>query len=136
MVLAVNPYASARNPEQWIYDHLLACVKAEHPSQVLKRFHQLFILNRYPVADIRDALDAVISSQESIYDLLPFFNRCCYILINRWHINAVDRDRIGELTDLIKQVQTPGNSNRYTRSGKRLRQLVFAFVKSDYFSQL
>ena len=37
---------------------------------------------------------------------------------------------------LIKQVQTPGSSNRYKRSGKQLRKLIYAFSQSDYFSQL
>lgn len=138
MVLVVNSIASRPQDreQQLIYNHLLFCIRSESPSRVLKRFDQLFILNHYHEPLIQDALNQILLNSVGMEQLLPFFNRCCYILVNRWQLDPAARDSIGELIALIKQVQTPGSSNRYKRSGKTLRKLVYAFSHSDYFSQL
>jgi hypothetical protein len=137
-VLSVNSITShPQNREQeLIYNHLLYCVRSESSDRVLWRFDQLLILNHYDDPVIQDALNQILLKADRLEALIPFFNRCCYILVNRWQLNPAERDNIGALITLIKQVQTPSNSNRYKRSGKVLRELVYTFSQSDYFSQL
>ncbi|MCM1985300.1 hypothetical protein [Lyngbya confervoides] len=123
--------------EQVIYSHLLACVKAESPEQVLQRFHRLFILGQqYPDPKIRQALEQLLRQHSNTRMLLPFFNRCCHILVNRWQLAAADKQAVSHLLELIKQVQTPSRASRGGHAGNRLRLLVYQFAESDYFQQL
>ena len=134
-----RPYATQESGdhEQVIYDHWLDCVRNETPQKLLNRFHSLFILGQsYPNISIRDSLAQLVMSERDPQTLLPFLNRCCYILINQWQMNPTDKTAIVELVALIEQVQTPGGPHLYDRATRRLRSLIYAFTQSKYFVQL
>ena len=124
------------NPQQVIFEHWVDCARHEPASMLLNRFKSLFILGKnYPENFIKESLDEVLMTS-TIEEQLPFLNRCCYILVNRWQMNPNEKSAIVELTTLLKQVQSPGTTNRYDRVRKRLRLMVFHYTQSHFFKQL
>jgi hypothetical protein len=125
------------NHEQVIYDHLLACLQVESSDQILKRFHQLFILGTgYPDTTIRQTLEDFVRLNGQTDPFFPFFNRCCFILVNRWQMTATERGAIPKLLDLLLQVQTVAANASKARSTARLRLLVYHFTQSEHFKHL
>lgn len=132
--------AGCRSPEQLeqqIYDHLLHCVRSEFPDQVLQRFQLLFLQGgAYPDPAIRMTLNEIISGRSAKKDFLPFFNRCCFILINRWQINALHRDAVVRLVELLMQCRGPSALVGNPSPSGRLRYAVQEYVRSSYFTQI
>lgn len=123
--------------KQTIYDHLIDCAKTEAAAQVLKRFHSLFISGtHYPVAAVKAALNQLVTSMPSKDEFSLFFNRCCYILVNRWQTQFESREAITELVTLLGRMSaTPATLGR-SRSSTRLRSLVQQFAQSSYYQRL
>jgi hypothetical protein len=138
----VNVLDSHRNPspdllEQTIYQHLLDCVRTENPDQVLERFQQLFIqYGTYPEYEMRVALDSLLRGGSATQRFLPFFNRCCFILINRWQLNPLERSRVAQLVDLLNQVRGPSIIVGQPSPSGRLRFAVQEYVRSPLFGRL
>lgn len=123
--------------EQQIYQHLLDCVRIEQPDQVLQRFQQLFIhYGPYPEPDIRTALDTLVRSGNAKQSFLPFFNRCCFILINRWQTTSLQQGAVVRLVDLLHQNRGPSVIVGQQSPSGRLRFMVQEYVRSPLFNRL
>jgi hypothetical protein len=136
-VLESHGKSSSDLLEQKIYQHLLDCVRTEHPEQVLQRFQHLFIqYGAYPEPGIRAALDTLVRSSSSKQNFLPFFNRCCFILINRWQMNPLHRDAVVELVGLLYQNRGPSVIVGQPSPSGRLRFVLQEYVRSPLFARL
>ncbi|NJM78173.1 MAG: hypothetical protein HC852_23345 [Acaryochloridaceae cyanobacterium RU_4_10] len=123
--------------EQKIYDHLLNCVRTELPEQILERFQLLFVqAGIYPEPEIRIALHESLRSNSGKQGFLPFFNRCCFIIINRWQMNLLHRDWIVQLVEIIGQCGGPSVIVGQPTPAGRLRFLIQEYVRSEYFQRL
>ena len=136
-VLDSHRYHSVESLEQTIYQHLLECVRVESPDQVLQRFQSLFIQGGgYPEPGIRMALQDLMRSGQGRQSFLPFFNRCCFILINRWQMNLFQRDAVVQLVEMLHQCRGPSMIVGQPSPAGRLRFLVQEYVRSPLFQKL
>ncbi|MBF2063947.1 MAG: hypothetical protein IGS39_05905 [Calothrix sp. C42_A2020_038] len=132
----INPYYTSIFPEeQKIYQHLLCFVQIETPSQMLVRFQTLFIDGfDYPDSGILLALDQITSSERAEQEFKFFLNRCCHILINRWHMQPQVHSFIPELIALF---QSQPSRHRIIsireKAIRRLHELVKSFTQSDQY---
>jgi hypothetical protein len=135
--LDLRTHRSIEVLEQKVYEHLLECVRTELPEQVLQRFQLLFIqAGMYPEPSIRQTLQELVRGGNRKHNFQLFFNRCCFILINRWQMNLLHRESIVNLVDMLQQCR--GSSlmlGQPTPSG-RLRFLVQEYVRSEYFQRI
>jgi hypothetical protein len=123
--------------EQRIYEHLLQCVRTELPEQVLQRFQLLFIQGAmYPEPSIRVALHELVRGHGAKHSFQPFFNRCCFILINRWQMNILQRDMIVQLVEALHQCRGASVIGGQPSATGRIRFLVQEYVRSSYFQRL
>lgn len=132
---------NAHNPhycppeEQQIYQHLLHLVRLESPGQMIERFRCLFIEGLgYPEPQIPLLLDKITASKKAVLEFNYFLNRCCHILINRWHMQPQMHHAISELINLFvsSPIKSRSASLRY-REIRRLRELVKLFTESDQY---
>ncbi|WP_299410492.1 hypothetical protein [Acaryochloris sp. IP29b_bin.148] len=127
----------ATSNAQRVYDHLLACVRTESPQEVLHRFQSLFLgTSGYQEPEIRQAVNAIVKSASKQEEFSLFFNRCCYILVNRWQTQLDCRYAIPNLIELLGQASCMPASLGRTQTTTRLRLLVKQFVKSAHFQRL
>lgn len=124
--------------EQYIYDHLLECVKSQSPQQVLDRFRYLFIQARnYDNPQVLEVLAKIIRSKDASAHFPPILNRCCHILINRWQLNPKTQGYVVELIDLFDLLPSGGMGGKYVKSyASRMNNLVREFLHTDYYKQL
>ncbi|MBL1208744.1 MAG: hypothetical protein FWJ34_03125 [Geminocystis sp. GBBB08] len=123
--------------EQFVYDHLLECVKTQSPEQVLDRFRYLFIQARnYDNPKVIKVLAKIIANHDASEIFPPILNRCCHILVNRWQLSSKTQAYVVELVQLFDLI--PSGMNRsYNKSyANRMSQLVREFLHSDYYKQL
>jgi hypothetical protein len=130
-----NPEATVY--EQFVYDHLLECVKTQSPEQVLDRFRYLFIqAKNYDDPKVIQAFAKIISNNQASETFPPILNRCCHILVNRWQLNPKTQGYVVELVELFDLLPS-GMNRRYGKPySSRMNQLVREFLISDYFTQL
>lgn len=131
-----NPHSLSQD-EQRVYNHLLQLVQTESPSDMIERCRTLFIEGKgYPEPEILSAIDKItLSKQAQAIEEFDFFlNRCCHILINRWHMQPQLHFAIAELVTMLdsEPVGSRTTSLRY-REIKRLRELVHRFIKSEQY---
>lgn len=123
--------------EQLIYDHLLSCVQAESPEQLINRFRSLFVDGLgYPEPEIRQALNQVIASRLADREFKFVLNRSCHILINQWRTHCQQQTAIPELIGLFDSYSASGGNAAHLRSVRRLRHLVQDFVNSEQYLTL
>lgn len=135
----INPYYSSIIPEeQKIYQHLLNLVQVESPAQMIKRFQALFIEGvNYPETEILTTLDQITASHHTEQEFKFFLNRCCHILINRWHMQPQMHTAIPELIALFEHLPTRYRTISFREKGiRRLQQLVKQFTESEHYSVL
>lgn len=133
--LSQRQYNNIIGDEQYLYDHLLECVKSQSPQQVLDRFRYLFIQARhYDNQKVLEVLAKLISSKQANLTFPSILNRCCHILINRWQLNPKTQPFIIELVELFDLLPSGGNIGKSYAS--RMTQLVKQFVASDYYKQI
>ena len=121
--------------EQQIYQHLLHLVRIESPSRMIERFRALFIEGiGYPEPEILLVLDKITSPKKTVEEFHFFLNRCCHILINRWHMQLGLHNEISQLVQLLESepIKSRSASNRY-REIRRLRELVKLFTQSEHY---
>ncbi len=123
--------------EQKIYDHLLCLVRSEQPEHVLRQFRLLFLEGKtYPDADIRMTLATLVRDRSAKDRFLPFFNRCCFTLINRWQQHLLHKHAVVQLVDVLKQCRgLSAIAGHQTPSG-RLRFFVQEYLRSPLFQRL
>ncbi len=131
----INPcYPSILPEEQKIYQHLLHLVQVESPTQMIERFQALFIEGaNYPETEILTTLDQVTASHHT--EQFKFFlNRCCHILINRWHMQPQMHNAIPELIALFEHLPTCYRTISFREKAiRRLQQLVKQFIESEHY---
>ncbi len=126
---------STKQEQQQIYDHLLYCVKSESSIEVLERFNHLFVrATGYKDNHIRTALEKIIDANNVELEFPLFFNRCCHIIINRWQMQPNLKYEIVELLILIERALPPGGA--YSRTSRKLRQLVKDFQNTEYYLRI
>lgn len=134
----INPYYIGVPEEQKIYQHLLSFVQVESPSQMLVRFKTLFIDGfDYPESEILLALDQITVSEHAEHEFKFFLNRCCHILINRWHMQPQIHSFIPEFITLF---QSPPSRHKIisvrSKAIRRLHTLVKSFTQSEQYVAL
>lgn len=121
--------------EQKLYDHLLNCVQNESPEQMIKRFQSLFLEGaRYVDPHIWSALETLATDKRAEEEFKFVLNRCCHILINRWHIQPQLHRAIPELVGLFENPYA--YRMVYSRGARRLRQLVQLFTQTEQYLTL
>lgn len=105
---------------------------------MIERFRRLFIDgSNYPDAEILSALETLTATANIEQEFKFFLNRCCHILINRWHMQPQTHGAISELIALFES--TPARSrNLHFRDGatRRLHELVKQFKTSEQYAVL
>ncbi len=135
----INPYYPNILPEeQKIYQHLLHLVQVESPHEMIERFRTLFIEGiNYPEFEIIAILDQITASPKAKQEFQFFLNRCCHILINRWHMQPQLHSAIPELIELF---QTPPSRHKITsfreKAISRLHELIKQFIESEQYTIL
>ncbi len=134
----INPYYTSLPEKQKIYQHLLHFVQIESPSQMLVRFKALFINGfDYPELDILLALDQITTSENVEQEFNFFLNRCCHILINRWHMQPQIHSFIPDLITLFQS--SPSRHKIISireKAIRRLHMLVKNFIQSEQYVAL
>ncbi|MBE9128692.1 MULTISPECIES: AAA-like domain-containing protein [unclassified Coleofasciculus] len=112
-----------------IYNHLLDCVQRESPTQLIERFHKLFIDGTsYPEVKILHALYRITGSKLAEQEFNYILYRCCHILVNRWQMPPQQDRAIAQLVNLFQHSSQPVIG--------RLRQLVQIFIESEEYHTL
>lgn len=123
--------------EQYVYDHLLECVKSQSPEQVLDRFRYLFIQARnYDNPQILEILARIIRSKKASDNFPAILNRCCHILVNRWQLNPKTQGYVVELVDLFDLLPARGGKNYGESYCTIMQELIREFLHTDYYKQL
>lgn len=124
--------------EQVIYDHLLACVQAETPDQLVDRFKRLFIHGLgYDNQEVVAALNSLTASKGAEEDFKFVINRCCHILINQWRTHPQHQSSIPDLVNLFDHTRnSAGGGLSHMRSVHRLRSLVQSFTDTEQYVTL
>lgn len=124
--------------EQVIYDHLLACVQAETPDQLVDRFKRLFIHGLgYDNQEVVAALNSLTASKGAEEDFKFVINRCCHILINQWRTHPQHQSSIPDLVNLFDSTRySAGGGLSHMRSVHRLRSLVQSFTDTEQYVTL
>jgi hypothetical protein len=121
--------------EQVLYDYLLKCVREKSPEQVLDEFRCLFVHGKgCNEPSIYCALEIIVKSKTVEERFNFFFNRCCYILINRWQMLPQTQlliPRIAEMFDYLGPA-----INGFPTTANILRRLIREFVKSEQYLKL
>ncbi len=124
--------------EQQLYDHLLERVDIETTTELIERFRLLFIVGSgYPERSICQALEKIVTYSLTTQDFSFILNRCCYILINRWHTFPNRQEAINELIQLFDRFthQTQA-THLQSRRRKRHNELMQGFVQSEQYFAL
>jgi hypothetical protein len=124
--------------EQILYDHLLVCAESETPDQLIERFQALFIAGvGYPYPTVVEALDQIVCSKDIEEYFHYILNRCCHILINRWHGRPHLQQAVPDLLDLF-DLSAVGNVRDYARSRsvRNLHRVVEKFTETEQFLTL
>ena len=129
--------ATARE-EQMIYDHLLSRVEIDDPNQLIERLNLLFIEGSgYPDIEISRALNKLVISKLESQDFNHIMNRCCYILINRWHTSPQCKTAINKLIQLFDEsIPKIRRVYSYSKSVRQLGDLIYEFTKSEQYLAL
>ncbi len=133
--LSKRQYNNIIEDEQYLYDHLLECVKIQSPQQVLDRFRHLFIQAKsYDNQKVLEVLAKLIANKQANLTFPSILNRCCHILINMWQLNPKTQPFIIELVELFDLLPFGGGISKSYAS--RMTQLVKYFVTTDYYKQI
>jgi hypothetical protein len=123
-----------------LYNHLLFHRKQETTQAVIDRFQQLFITgNYYPDGAVMAARDQILTSKSEWADaeFLNILNRCCYILINHWWLQAEFKPDLKQATiDLVNLFLTQPTTAADTCPTERMRALVQEFITTPPYEEL
>lgn len=138
MSTRIDPCNQQLKPEeQRLYQHLLELVQVETPSQMIDRCRSLFIDGvDYPEVGITLAVDRITSSKTAEQEFKFILNRCCHILINRWHMQPHLQSAIPELIALFESSSSRLGNNFRQPTLRRLHKLVNLFISSEQYITL
>ncbi|AFY79329.1 hypothetical protein Ple7327_4199 [Pleurocapsa sp. PCC 7327] len=121
--------------EQVLYDYLLACVQTESPERLLEEFRSLFVHGQgCRDSRVYSALEIIVKSKGAEARFNLFFNRCCYILINRWQMNSQSQSAIPELVRMFDYLGPAING--YPTTANLLRRLVRNFTQDELYVKM
>jgi hypothetical protein len=133
-------YRSVISQEQQIYQHLLDLVQLEPANKMISRCKALFIEGiDYPEPEILSILDYITADKSAEQEFKNFLNRCCHILINRWHMQAQTYGAIPELVAIFQCQPEVSRKISYSLRAKairRLHSLVKDFIQSEQYQML
>jgi hypothetical protein len=121
-----------------LYDHLLTHAEHETPEQLLNRFRALFIDGvGYPNPEVVSALDQIVCTQAIEEYFHYILNRCCHILINRWHGRPQLQHAVPSLLSLF-ELPPSDRTRDYTRnrSIRNLHYVVKKFTETEQYLTL
>ncbi|MBU7583030.1 MAG: hypothetical protein KAF91_08980 [Nostoc sp. TH1S01] len=124
--------------EKQIYQHLLHLVQVKSPNEIIERCRALFIEGLdYPEPEILLILDKITASKTAVHEFKFFINRCCHILINRWHMQPQLHYAIPELVKLFATSPAKSRTTSFRcRNIRRLRELIQIFIASEQYLTL
>ncbi|WP_235526588.1 hypothetical protein [Nostoc piscinale] len=124
--------------EKQIYQHLLHLVQVKSPNEMLERCRALFVEGAdYPEPEILLILDKITASKTAVHEFKFFINRCCHILINRWHMQPQLHYAIPELIKLFATAPTRSRTTSFRyRNIRKLRELMQMFLVSEQYLTL
>ncbi|MGC9527599.1 MAG: hypothetical protein ACP5D7_18860 [Limnospira sp.] len=125
--------------EQQLYDHWLERIDREDETTLIEHFRLLFVQGSgYPDQRIAQAMEKLLRSPHIEEEFNFILNRCCYILINRWHTNPNRRQAIHRLVSLFDEVSpaSPQPLYRQSRRMQRLSFLIRNFLESEQYHTL
>ncbi|WP_413198962.1 hypothetical protein [Nostoc piscinale] len=124
--------------EKQIYQHLLHLVQVKSPNEMLERCRALFVEGAdYPEPEILLILDKITASKTAVHEFKFFINRCCHILINRWHMQPQLHYAIPELIKLLATEPTRSRTTSFRyRNIRKLRELIQMFIVSEQYLTL
>lgn len=124
--------------EQVLYDHLLIYAEYETPEQLIDRFRTLFFEGvGYPHPEVVAALDQIVSSKEIDEYFHYILNRCCHILINRWHGRPQLQYAVPALLELF-EMRHRREVREYIRARqiRNLHHVVEKFTETEQYLTL
>ncbi len=132
--LITSYYPTILSNEHKIYQHLLNLVQIESPNQMIERFRALFIEGIfYPEIEILTTIDQ-ITELYTEQEFRFFLNRCCHILINRWHMQPQMYSAIPKLIALFEHLPTRYRTISFReKSIRRLYKFVQQFTESEHY---
>lgn len=123
--------------EQYLYDHLLACVKTESPEKVINRFSRLFVQGQeYDDPKVLDSLAVIMGNKTKVQEFPLILNRCCHILINRWQLSPTTQNYIVDLVNIFEYIPKSLHRGYHLTFVEKIRESVRGFVDSEYYKQL
>jgi hypothetical protein len=121
--------------EQVLYDYFLESVQTESPERLLEEFRSLFVHGQgCRDSRVYSALEIIVKSKGAEDRFNLFFNRCCYILINRWQMNSQSQLAIPELMGMFDYLGP--TINGYPTTANLLRRLVRNFTQDELYVKL
>ncbi|MBD2447291.1 hypothetical protein H6G76_08945 [Nostoc sp. FACHB-152] len=124
--------------EEQIYKHLLHLVQIKSTHEMIERCRALFIEGAdYPEPEILLILDKITAAKNAKHEFMFFLNRCCHILINRWHMQPQLHHAIPTLIQLFESSPTRSRATSFRyRNIRFLRELVQIFITSEQYLML
>lgn len=120
--------------EQYLYDHLLECVRVETPEELLQRFRVLFISgSEYSDHQVWQSLKKIVDSPFVEKDFKFILNRSSHIFINHWLMQPRLHGAIPELVALF-DLDAAGQGR--ARTTQRLRELIQGFRETEQYRAL
>ena len=120
--------------EQYLYDHLLECVRVEPPEALLDRFRMLFVNGSdYADYEVWQSLKKIVDAPFVEKDFKFILNRSSHIFINHWMMQGRLQSAIPELVALF-ELDAAGAGR--SRSTQRLRELVQQFRATEQYLAL
>jgi hypothetical protein len=121
--------------EQIIYDHFLQVIKTENPDELLARFHSLFIEGvNYSDSRVAATIETLAFEKTAEQNFPLTINRCCYILVNHWQLQASGNSAIDRLVEMLTHPSEVKST--YSRIIRRLRQLLQLYVQGHDYQML
>ncbi len=123
--------------EQVLYDHFLDRVQRDSTETLLEDFQRLFVEGRhYHNPQVYRALEQLTQGKEAQQAFNYCFNRCCYILINRWQMSSQQQSAIPTLVDLLSNLPPIRQNANYPTTSSRIRSLIRNFAESEHYLKL
>lgn len=119
--------------EQYLYDHLLDCVRVEAPEDLLARFRTLFVGGSYSDPQVWQSLKKIVESPYAENDFKFILNRSSHIFINHWLMQPRLHSAIPELVTLF-DAESPIQSK--SRTTQRLREMMQQFRTTEQYLAL
>ncbi len=124
--------------EQQVYNYFLRLVEETSPEESIHHFRRLLIEGAgCQDREVTQAVERLIRYGSAETDFVFLLNRCCHILINRWHLNLRSTGAIPDLIRQFESLPSPyGMAGARSRSAHRLRGLVKGFTASEQYLTL